>query len=128
MYALYWMMVRQHGILPHIDAALELSNRSLVQGVELDSLQRVLGYNDIPLLKGLALSQLGVIVASVLGHRAIVKIDQSQKCSTGGWLFALGFLLILVLMAWVADIDLQVRIPAFIEQVKDAAQQSGPSR
>jgi len=126
-YALYWMMVRQHGILPHIDAALDLSNRSLIQGVELDSLQRVLGYNDIPLLKGLALSQLGVIIASVLGHRAIVKIDQSQKRLTGGWLFALGFLLILVLMAWVADIDCQVRIPAFIEQVKDAAQHSLPS-
>ena len=78
-------------------------------------------------LKGLALSQLGVIIASVLGHRAIVKIDQSQKRLTGGWLFALGFLLILVLMAWVADIDCQVRIPAFIEQVKDAAQHSLPS-
>ncbi len=122
MYALYWMLVRQRGILPHIDAAIEQSEQALLHGELLDTLQRVLGHSDVALLKGLALSQIGVIIASWIGHRAIVKIDPSQKCSVAGWLFALALGLILLLMAWAMEMDFHVRIPAFIEQLKDAAQ------
>ena len=121
-YALYWMLVRQRGILPHIDAAIEQSEQALLHGELLDTLQRVLGHSDVALLKGLALSQIGVIIASWIGHRAIVKIDPNQKCSVAGWLFALALGLILLLMAWAMEMDFHVRIPAFIEQLKDAAQ------
>lgn len=126
-YALYWMLVRQRGILPHIDAAIEHSEHALLHGELLDTLQRVLGHSDVALLKGLGLSQIGVIIASWIGHRAIVKVDPSQQCSVAGWLLALGLGVILLLMAWSVDLDFQVRIPAFIEQLKDATQHSASS-
>ena len=126
-YALYWMLVRQRGILPHIDAAIEQSEHALLHGELLDTLQRVLGHSDVALLKGLALSQIGVIIASWIGHRAIMKVDPSQQCSVAGWLLALGLGLILLLMAWSVDLDFHVRIPAFIEQLKEATQHSASS-
>ena len=127
MYALYWMLVRRRGILPHIDAAIEQSEHALLHGELLDTLQRVLGHSDVALLKGLALSQIGVIIASWIGHRAIMKVDPSQQCSVAGWLLALGLGLILLLMAWSVDLDFHVRIPAFIEQLKEATQHSASS-
>lgn len=109
-YVLYWLMQHHQSVVVQLDVLLLESPQKLVRTGALDALQRLLTDLDLPLLRGLLLSQLGVVFAVILGQRILTTRDPDQKTSTLGWMLTVMMLFVLLAVAHQAASDLPERV------------------
>ena len=117
-FVIYFLLQHRHDVIPQLDALLAQSPRRPLNASALDALRGVLSELDLPLLRGLLLSQLGVVLAALLGHRSLAKIDDTQKISPLGWLLTLGLLLTLAASASHTVLALPERVSELFDQAR----------
>ena len=113
-YLLYWLLQHHKVVTVELDALLLSSPRTLLQSTTQDSLQRLLTELDLPLLRGLLLSQLGIVIAAIVGQRILVRVDANQKVSGLGWTLTVIMLCVLAIVAYDAAGAIPERVSALL--------------
>ena len=120
-YALYWVAVRQLGILAQVDAVAALPNAALATSGALARLGMGLRALDLNLALGCGGACLGVAIAANVGQRALVAVEPGQRASGTGWTLAIIMLLVVAVVAFMSWNTSDRRLDELLRHIQKAA-------